>query len=82
MTSGVGVVDLVLGLEMTLDWHEALRPYAPEDFIALIHRHGGFTVIGCYRESQTGNDGISRFERTLEPDLPSAGRAVVVLSRT
>ena len=79
--SHVNVVDAPRRLEMTLDWHESLRPYTPDDFARFVHRNGGFTLAGCYKAAGTGDDGISRFEEDIDGDLPPRGRAIVVLSR-
>jgi hypothetical protein len=81
-TRNVHVVDLARGLDLTLDWHESLRPYSPADFARIIDNHDCFTISGCYPEAPTSADDISHFESELDPHLPSAGRAIVALSRT
>jgi hypothetical protein len=77
----VQVVDLPRGREVTLDWHDALRPYAPDDFARLVEAHGKFGILGCYPEAGADHDGVSHFGRALHRDLPKDGRAIVVLSR-
>jgi hypothetical protein len=81
-TSRVHVAHTPRNVEVTLGWDESLRPYTPETFGRLIDTHSGFTIIGCYKEIGKGDDDISRFARALDPNLPSAGRAIVVLKRT
>jgi SAM-dependent methyltransferase len=80
-TSNVRVEDAPQGLNLMLDWHEALRPYTPESFAAAVERCDRLRLAGCYPEVEADAD-ISRFADVLDRTLPSAGRAIVVLSRT
>ena len=60
----VSVVDRAKGLELTLDWHEALRPYTAEQFATLVRRDASFEVAGCYCGAEPG--ARSSFARRVE----------------
>jgi hypothetical protein len=66
---------------VTLDWHEALRPYTPDPFLAAIDRCDSLTLAGRYAEIETDDD-VPRFASSLDSELPVMGRAIVVLVRT
>jgi SAM-dependent methyltransferase len=76
---GVDVRDRARGLELSLDWHERLRAYAPRAFEALVAASGRFSVAACYPESGRAADDISTFDLETPSELPAEGRAMVVL---
>ena len=77
----VRVEDAPRRIHLKLDWHEALRSYTPESFAAVVARCERLRLTGCYPEVRICDDDISRFTSTVDDKLPSAGRALVALSR-
>ena len=75
------VDDAPRNLTTTLDWHEALRPYTKESFAAAVESCDHIAVVGCYPEIEADDD-VSRFAGALDDMLPSAGRAIVALTRS
>jgi len=75
----VEVRDGERGLQLTLAWHEQMRPYTPASFRELVASAGRFSVEACYPESGQTEEGISLFELRPAQELPAEGRAMVVL---
>ena len=79
-TRDIHVEDGPRHLSLRLEWPDALRPYTPVSFASAIDQND-FAIAGCYLDIGSGDDDVSRFSPTVAGDLPSAGRAIVVLSR-
>ena len=74
----VRVSDRAQGVELTLDWHEQLRPYTAQSFEALV-RSSALTLGVCYPEGEKNEDDVSRWAEEPSQRLPETGRAMVVL---